>query len=288
MLFLSTICNILSIATFCQAKPREMGNGIYRLWITLIGQLGMMTLAIRLVLIFSKQGSGIVDCFGLEYLISVLPAVYDSLTACVAIERTVVAYQNLSFDKDRSRHVAKIVIPALILYHFLMALHEPFHRRLLSDAHSSDRLWCSLHIHTRFLRTYEKTTNIIHLVLPFAINLLAPLIMLNIVTRHKATMNERTTTWSNFKSVLCTYKHNVITPCLLVLLITPRLILTFYLTCITQPWQNTAYLVAYLLSLVPLMTSLFIFVLPSSDRRKDLHGVFRRTIRYVRVRQFDR
>ncbi len=287
ILLISTICNVLSIAVFCQAKPRQMGNGIYRLWITIIGQLGTMVLSARLLRIFGRQGSGIIDCFGLEYLISVLPAIYYSLTACVAIERVAVAYQHLSFNLDRSRHVARIVVPSLILYHFLVVLYEPFHRRLLVDTQSSDRLWCSLDLHTWFLNTYERTTNIVHLVLPFAFNLLSPLIMLIILTRHKRTVNENSTTWLNFINVLRTHKNNLITPSLLVLLISPRVILTFLLTCITQPWQNTAYIVAYLLSLMPLMTSLFIFVLPSSERREELYGIFRCAIRYARVAQSD-
>jgi hypothetical protein len=192
----------------------------------------------------------------------VLFAIYYPLTACVIIERTVCAYKNLSFDKQQSRHVAKIVIPSLILYHFLVTLHKPFHRQLLSDTHSSNRSWCFLHHRIWFFNTYERATNIVRLVLPFFLNLLAPLIMLSIRTRHKATLNKNATTWSNFKSVLCTYKNNIISPCLLVLLITPRLILTFHVTCITQQWQNTTYLVAYFLLLVPLMTSFFIFLLP--------------------------
>lgn len=287
ILLISTICNVLSIAVFCQAKSRQMGNGIYRLWIAIIGQLGMIILGVRLLRIFGKQGSSIVDCVGLDYLISVLPSIYYSLTACIAIERVIVAYQHLSFNLDRSRHVARIVIPSLILYHFLVVLHEPFHRRLLSDTQSSDRLWCSLDLHTWFLNTYERTTNILHLVFPLAINILSPLIMLTILTTHKTTVNENATAWSNFISVLRTYKSNLITPSLLVLLTTPRLILTFCLTCITQPWQNTAYLVAYLLSLMPLMTSLFIFVLPSSERREELYGIFQCAIRYARVAQSD-
>ncbi|CAF2838064.1 unnamed protein product, partial [Rotaria sp. Silwood2] len=67
-----------------------MGNGIYRLWILIVGQIGTMTLAIRLLLIFVTKSSQIVSCFGLDYLISVSTALYYSLTACVAIERTVV------------------------------------------------------------------------------------------------------------------------------------------------------------------------------------------------------
>ena len=236
ILLMGTICNILSIAVFYPAKSRQMGNGIYRLWIAIIGQLDTMVLAVRLLRLFSRQNSSIVACFALDYLISVLPAIYYSLTACVAIERVVVAYQHLSFKSDRSRHIARVVIPSLVLYHFVVTLHELFHRQLLSASPSSNRFWCSLHLRGPFLRTY---------------------------------------------------KNNLITPSLLMLLLTPRLIVTVSLTCIARPWQNTAYLAAYFLSLTPLMGTLFIFVLPSSKRREEFWVMFPCATRYARVTQLE-
>jgi hypothetical protein len=284
---IATICNILSIITFCQKDSREMGNGIYRLWIAIVGQLGTIVVAIRLLLIFVKKSIEITNSFYLDYLISVLPALQYSLTGCVAIERTVVAYQSLSFDKYRSRYAAKIVIPALVVYHFLIALHELFQCHLVSsDLQFANRSWCSLYLNTRFLSTYKRTTNAVHLVLPFTLNLFAPIIMFIALTRHKATLKRNATTWSNFKDVLCTYKHNIINPSILFALMTPRLILTFHLNCITQSWQNTAYLVAYLISLVPLMTSLFIFVIPSPNFREEFLTMLQRTITYECGRQY--
>lgn len=213
-----------------------MGNGIYRLWIVIIGQFGTMILGAHPLHIFAPHGSSIINCFGLEYLISVLSAIYYSLTTCVAIEQAVVAYQHLRFVKNQSRHVAKIVIPTLIFYHFLVAFHEPFHHQLLSDIYFPDRRWYALHRHTGFLSICEKITNIVHFILPYTLNLFTPLIMLSILTKHNAGLGRNTTIWRRFKSVLYTYKNNLITPYLLVLLTTPCLILTFYLTCITQPW----------------------------------------------------
>ncbi|CAF1149972.1 unnamed protein product [Rotaria sordida] len=84
-LFLGTICNTLSIITFCQTRTRGMGNGIYRLWISIIGQIGTTAITIRLLLIFVTKSSQWITCFGLDYVISVSIALYYSLTACIAI-----------------------------------------------------------------------------------------------------------------------------------------------------------------------------------------------------------
>jgi len=39
ILFLGNLCNLFAICTFCQPNSREMGGGIYRLWISIVGQV---------------------------------------------------------------------------------------------------------------------------------------------------------------------------------------------------------------------------------------------------------
>ncbi|CAF3297833.1 unnamed protein product [Rotaria sp. Silwood2] len=263
-----------------------MGNGIYRLWISIIGQIGITAITIRLLLIFVTKSSQWITCVGLDYLISVSIAFYYSLTACIAIERTVVAYKHLLFDKMQSRSVAKIIIPILIVYHSLIAIQEFFQHRLLSDRHFSDRYWCSLRYNSHALSIFVKFTNIFHFLFPYMISLITPILMFTRLTKDKATVNQNATIWSNFISVLSTYKYNLVSPCTIIVLTTPRIILTFFLTCITHSWQNTIYLITYFLSLVPLMTCFFIFVCPSSQYRQELRQFFQRTIKYRSVRQY--
>ncbi|CAF2906985.1 unnamed protein product [Rotaria sp. Silwood2] len=263
-----------------------MGNGIYRLWISIIGQIGITVITIRLLLIFVTKSSQWITCFGLDYLIAVLISLYYSLTACIAIERTVAVYTHLLFNKMQSRNVAKTIIPILIVYHSLIAIHEFFQRRLLSDRHFSDHRWCSLYYNTPNRSIFIKFTNVFHLLFPYLINLITPILMFTRLTREKATINQNTTTWSNFITVLSTYKYNVISPSIIIILTTPRIILTFFLTCITYSWQNTMYLIVYFLSFVPLMTCLFIFVFPSSKFRKALRQFFQGAIRYRSVQQY--
>ncbi|CAF4495705.1 unnamed protein product, partial [Rotaria sp. Silwood2] len=121
-----------------------MGNGIYRLWISIIGQIGIMAITIRLLLIIVTKSSQWLTCFGFDYLISISISLYYSLTACIAIERTLVAYRHLLFNKMQSRNVAKIIILILIVYHSLIPIPEFFQRHLLYDHHFSDHHWCSI------------------------------------------------------------------------------------------------------------------------------------------------
>ena len=285
VLLIGTIGNILSIATFCHVSHGR-GNRIYRLWIAIVGQLGTMIFTLRLLLMFVRQSSGIIECFVLDYLLSVLLALYHSLTACVFIEQVVVAYKNLSFSKENSQHMATIVIPLLILYHLLISLYKPFHRQLLADSYLSTRFWCVLHLHTGFLSSFERIANIVHFVLPFVLNFCTPILLLIILTKHRILAKANTRIWLNFKHVLCTYKTNVIVPYVLVILSTPYLVVAFCLHCITQPWQNTIYLIAYCLYLLPLMTSCFIFVLPSPTFRDELCKMCQHSISYTTLRRY--
>jgi hypothetical protein len=271
---LGSLLNLFAIGTFCQLKARELGNGIYRLWISIIGQIGLIVIVSHILL--EKTNHEIINCYLLEYLRKVLHALYDSLTACTSLERTIVIYQGISFNKLDSRRVAKLIIPILILYHFVSVLYEPFYRQII---HSFNRYWCILKISNHSLN-YESTINIFHFILPYSINLILPIIWILTLTKNKSTLHKNTSTWSNLKKVLSDYKHTIITNYILVLLNTPRFISIFYLTCIQLKWQNTVYNISYLLSLIPLLTNIFIFVLPSPKYRPELFNFIQCIVKY--------
>ncbi|CAF1256734.1 unnamed protein product [Rotaria sordida] len=271
-----SICNLFTIGTFCQSKTREMGSGIYRLWISIIGQCGLTIVVIHILM--ENNNNGIIGCFILEYFRKAFHALYDSLTACTTLERTMVIYQGISFNKIHSRRLAKLIIPILILYHFISILYEPFYRQVI---YSLNRYWCILKFPSHLIVTYQRITNL-YFILPYFINLILPMIWILALTKSKLTLNKNLSIWMNLKNVIFTYKHTIISCYILVLLNTPRFIFTFYLTCIKLQWQNTAYITAYFLSLVPLMFNLFIFVLPSPKYRPEFFSLIQRVIKYRR------
>ncbi|UJR23203.1 hypothetical protein I4U23_026222 [Adineta vaga] len=281
ILFLGSLCNVFSIATFCQSNTREIGSGIYRLWMSIIGQIGLMIVVSHLL--FEKNQ--LIACYLFEYLRKAFHALYDSLTACIALERTMVIYQGITFNKIGSRRIAKLVIPILFLYHFISVLYEPFFRQIVD---TSNRSWCTLKSYHYSLLNYESTRNIFHFIIPYMINLLFPILWIFTLTKQKCTLYQNVSTWINLQNVLYTYKHTIISSYILVLLNTPRFILTFSLTCIEHKWQNTAYITAYLLSLIPMMMNLFIFVLPSPKYRPVFIGLLQRLVRYRHRNEYDR
>jgi len=273
---LGSLLNLLAIGTYYQPKAREMVGVIYRLWIVIIGQIGLIIVVSHILLQRSNKEK--IGCYILEYFRKALHASYDSLTACTTLERTILIYQGCSFNKMSSRRMSKFIIPILILYQFISILPEPFYRQL---SYSYNRYWCILKFptHSRILR-YDSITNIFHFILPYFINLILPIVWIITLTKRKLLLNKNTSIWFNLKKVLFTQKHSLITCYLLVLLNTPRFIFTFYLTCIKQQWQNTAYITAYFLSLIPFMTNLLIFILPSPKYRPEFFGFIHRMMKY--------
>lgn len=276
-----SVCNLFAIATFCQASSREMGGGIYRLWVSIVGQLGLMTVIAHLLL--ERNGSRVVGCYVFEYMRKVFHALYDSLTACTAVERTVVIFQGIAFSKFSSRRVAKLAIPCLVIYHFVSILYEPFYRQIVS---SSGRSWCVLKVHGQSLVQYARIQNLLHFLIPYLINLIFPIVWLAALTKHKSTLHRSKSTWFCLQTAVSSYKYTVVASYALVFLNTPRLIVTLWLTCIEVPWQNTAYIAAYFLSLVPWMTNLLLFVLPSPKHRPEFLGLVHRLVTYRYRREY--
>lgn len=272
---LGSLCNLLAIATFCQPNTREMGSGIYRLWISIIGQLGITIVVIHLII--EKNGSGKIGCFVLEYLREVFHALYDSLTACTMLERTMVIYQGITFNKNRSRQIAKLIIAVLIFYHFIIIIYEPFYRQLI---YSIDRYFCTIKFPNQFLLKFQNIITLCHFIVPYFINLISPIIWVIALTKNKSILNKNISIWMNLKNVSLNYMYTIIACYTLVLFNTPKVIVTFCLTFVKLQWQHMAFIIVHFLSLVPLMINLFIFVLPSPKYRPEFFHLIQRIIRY--------
>lgn len=272
---LASISNLLAMGTMSRPKPVERGGGIYRLWISIIGQIGLTVIVSQIFL--EKFNYETINCYLLEYLRKALHALYDSLTACIVLDRAMIIYQGIAFSKIGSCRVAKIVIPILTIYHLMSIIYEPFYRHI---ATSFNRDWCVLKFPHHAFSFYYKMSNLLHFILPYAINFIFPFFWIFMLTKHKSTLHTNHSNWMNLKKVLFTYRYNIITTYTLVLLNTPRLISMFSLTCIEQSSQNTVYILAYFCSFIPLLANLFIFILPSPTYRPEFVEFIQHILRY--------
>ena len=274
---LGTICNILMIATFCKKPTREMGTGIYRLWIAITGQLGLTVIVIHLTI--DKHFDCRLLCFLFDYLGRAFHNFYDSLTACTALERTFLILQGLAFKKSSSRWVAKWIVAGLLVYHFLSIIHEPIYGHRHIYLNHSD---CYPHL----IGNYSKSISLLQFLLPYLLNLLLPILWIFKLTESKKKLNSNQSLLANLKKVLTSYKFTLISCYTLVLLNSPR----FWSICMSfvnsNQQESIFILIAYWISLIPMVFSIFLFVLPSPKYRPELFGLIQNLLRYRNRMQY--
>lgn len=257
-----TVGNFLTFRTFCQSVTREMGTGIYRLWLSIVAQLCLTFVLLHFMLQKHRRWTTF-NCNVFEYLEKVLHSLYDSLVACTTIERTVMVYQGLSFSKLDSRRVSKFVVLILTIYHFVSILYEPFYRQNVDST-------CSFDYSDHSFQNYQITTNLLHFILPYAMNIFLPLIWLTILTKNKSRLKPNESIRSNLFRAIKSYKFTLISVFLIVLFNTPRFISMFVLKCVENSLENHFYSISFFLSFVPMFFNVFLFVFPSPKYRPEL------------------
>jgi hypothetical protein len=292
MLSVGFVSNILSFITFKQPKVQEFGCGIYLFFLPLIGQFGLSIFAGRFFYLLGTQiynvnnrSAALWSCIGLEYFLSVSPMLFDWLTACIAVERSVNIIKGVSFKKSDSVWWAKRIIVLLIVVVLASAWHEPLIRQLIDDPRATNmHTWCVVTFPWSWLKYYRLTVNLINLIVPGSINLVATVFLLHKSTRMKQVFvkkqNERSY-FTSLKKQLPLYGS----PLGLVLLSLMRLIFSFTLVCITYQWQKYVYLTAYFVSFAPLMGTFPIFVLPAKIYKTEFKNFIKRTYRKLRLTQ---
>lgn len=283
MIIFGFISNVLSLITFYQPKTREFGCGFFLFYLSIVGQCGLLSFGGRFVYILvtqlhpiQNQNTALYTCVILEYLLSVFPTLFDWLTTCVAIDRTVNIFKGVLFSRIESVRWAKRVIPCLSIVICLIFIHELFIRQLTDDPRSLSHPWCVIKFSHPFLKYYRLTVNVVNLGLPVSINLIATVYLVHKTTRRKQTF----ATSTNEKDYFTTLKKQCLlygSPMGVILLGLTRLIFSFTLVCIRHNWQKYIYLSACFISFVPLMSTFPIFVLPGAIYKKEFDNFIRRT-----------
>jgi hypothetical protein len=220
-----------------------------------------------------------INCFVLESLVGILPAVHDWLTGCVAIDRSMTAVQGVYYNKKRSQQFAKFIVGLAYLLVISSSIHEPLNRRLIDNPGSKTHTWCTL-LGNRTVMLYESISNILHLLGPFIINLASIFLFLTSLARRKLDLSTRrrsskTTHRAILVALIFQYRPFILSPVIIVLFSLPRLIFTFAFACIQEDWQRNLYLTGYFISCFPLASTFFVYVLTSpvytAELRQMIH-----------------
>jgi hypothetical protein len=276
MTLFGLIGNSMCFLVFLHKNTHETGCGYYLLCLSIINQIGLFILSIKLIFSILMPSSSLIMCIALEYSLKYFPHVSDWFTAVIAIERAITVVKGTSFNKKRSIRITKFVIITLLLIVAASLIHIIFIYEMVVNPFNLNSSSCIKTMNSKIAKIYEPTINIIQLIFPILIHIVSTLTFLINITRRKtlclmhSVSDKKRIFHQIFKEQLIMYKPFVLGPLFIICLSLPRLIVSFAFACVKHSWQQYLYLAGYLISFIPLTGTIFIFVLPSPIYRKIL------------------
>jgi di/tricarboxylate transporter len=197
----------------------------------------------------------------------------------VAIERMCSVIKSTRFSKKKSQKVSKWIILSIFIFTILTHIHDPIHRQLIDDFDIDEyRIWCFVQ-YSSSLNRYNSFITFFHFLIPFSINIISALWIIITLTYNRSGMQHNGTFQEQLKQQLKQHRHILISPCMLILLTLPRVIISFISGCMRSPRDSWLHLIGYFVSFIPSMLTFIVFVLPSKNYKTEFNTVVKQTIR---------
>ncbi|CAF1314374.1 unnamed protein product [Rotaria sp. Silwood1] len=284
MLVIGLINSSISIMTFQRKQLNESGCRYYLLTASIVSLCVSILFSIKFLMLILSQIDFIknktvlqISCISIDFFLRLYSIIVDWLNASVAIDRALTVTMSIKFNKTKSKRVARWVIIGIFLVNIISILHDPMNRKLIYDE-AEQRRWCLVQYSSSFER-YNSAINIIHFSIPFLINILTSIIIIVVAARTSFKARKQETYRDHLKKQLRLHKHLLISSTILVLLATPRLIISFISGCMKSARNPSFYLAGYFISFIPPSLTFIVFVIPSSVYKKE----FYMTIKIIRI-----
>lgn len=278
MIFIGLISGVLSTMTFNSKSLLGVGCGFYLRALSILSLVSSSLLTLKLWLLIATQSLWIINrvilwfnCISIEFILRSLPAIADWLSACVAIERTFVVIKGVSFDKNKSKRIARWIIIGVILFTLVSIIHDPIHRRLIVDEEEK-RTWCVLR-YSSIVQIFDSIVHIFHFTVPFSINFISSIVIIINAARIHAHARKNQPYKQHLRKQFREQKHLILSPIFIIFLGVPRLIISFLSGCmgsVRDPWL---YLFGYFISFLPSLLIPIIFIFPSEIYRKQFEVI---------------
>ena len=252
----------------------------FRVWMLLITEMNATSISLPTLQIC---------CTYMETSLKLFLYLDAWLNVCVAIERAVHVYKGVRFDKKKSRYIARRILVILPFSIIATIVHEPLHRKIFEYKEPVDQLqnnnierqtWC-LTSYSSSLQNYNTAILFFHLLGPFLSNLLSTLWIIFGTAHQRAVAQTRKTYREHLIEQLHEHKQLVISPIILLILASPRLVMSLLSRCLNASQNPWLYLSAYLISVTPSILVFVIYVLPSELFTKK----FKVSLKYSRCRR---
>lgn len=263
--------NLCAFLTFKRKKPRKMGVGNYLLIVAILNICALFWLLVEFIHI--RLGSaGVtndVSCKLVNYLLSVFPRSTYWLTTWITLNRLglVVSPTNTTLKNPRN---AILISIGTIITLFALHGHELLVYRALKDVDSSASR-CVSDFSQEALSIYNRASTLSHFFVPFTVQLTSISFLIILVARSRAkTVDKHITFRQILERQFRTQKELYVTPVIILLSALPQGILSLSLACsLLSNWQRHIILMGYLLSYTPQVLGFILYVLPSSEYKKE-------------------
>ncbi|CAF2528161.1 unnamed protein product [Rotaria sp. Silwood2] len=274
------INSVLSLIAMNGKEARKIGCGIYLISTSISALFTMIIFALKSSILLIAQITYIenrlflkLQCTSIDFLLRISLNMDQWLSTCIAIERVITTIKGTSFNKKKSKQMAKYIIIILIFLNIITNIHDPIHRRLIDDNNDDEdgnekRIWCIVTYSSSF-QTFNTLVNIFHFLTPFTINLISGIIIIIMTTRKRRTAQTNESYRNILYKQLKQHSHLLIAPIVLIILAIPRLIISLISHCmksINDPWL---FFSGYFISFMPSILTFIVFILPSRSYKQE-------------------
>ena len=300
IMFIGGLINgILSCITFQNKELRKVGCGMYLLAssITSLITISMFTVKFWFSLlthmnVFIRPSVLLGGCRSIEPILKLFVYFDAWLNACVAVERAINIFKGVNFDTAKSKRIARwiiMILPFCIMGSTHSRTYQARIVRIENRKKREKELQNTRDYHafciTRYSASIEKYNTIIlffHLVGPFAINLFSALYIIFGAARKRSAAQPGRSYSEHVREQFNEHKQLLISPLVLVILSSPRLIIALLPGCVNVSRNLWLYLSAYFISFTPSMLVFVIFVLPSDLYKKKFKEALKALQRRIR------
>ncbi|CAF1536294.1 unnamed protein product, partial [Adineta ricciae] len=111
---------------------------------------------------------------------------------------------------------------------------------------------------------------------PFIINLVTAITIIFVAARSRATAHRQQTYQQHLKEQFHRHNHLIVSAMLLVVLATPRLIISYISGCMKSVRNTALYLSGYFISFIPPSLTFIVFVVPSKSYKTEFYAATKR------------
>ncbi|CAF1516605.1 unnamed protein product [Adineta ricciae] len=271
---LGLVNGFLLLVTFRKKEIRNIGCDIYLLTSSIVSIIIINAFSLKTCFLLLAQMNLITNhsfilfqCRSMDFLLRIFLSTSDWLHACVATERIMIISKGTTFDKRKSKNIAKWIISFVLLVVICTNIQEPLHRQLMDDE-EEQRIWCVIKL-SPSVQLFDSIIVLFHFLVPFSLNIVSALVIILVTARTRLNIKRKQTYKEHFYEQLQTHKHLLISPSILILLASPRLIISFLSECMKSVRDPWLFLSGYFISFIAPIATFAVFVLPSQTYKQQ-------------------